>query len=256
MNKQNLKVTQKGYSLIELLVVGSIVVLVSTIGLSYFNEIQGSGITVDQLAQQAALRITERKSEAIRLNGEDRRLGLENLPSPRLEINFRNLAETGSLVTDGVDENNDCVDDLTNELITCLEIKDGQAEWASKFRKDGLKLDGNWSIINSTDNKLKMSLIHGGHKGRGVIATKFSFDSDGNAWGFEESGWKSYPTGSPEAKDSTHDEAAFWALYFVNNKTEAGFALAVYPSGFVEKFFYDGSVWLRSDNSEVSNNGK
>lgn len=232
------KTAQNGFSLIELIIVIGLVCLISALAYSHLLSKTDSAAG-ERALESVAERVAMRRDEAIRLNGLQSATSLESEIAPLVEIDFSDLNSTASLIINGRDNDNDHYDDDTGEMLTFLE-SDG---WKYSYRKDSLELPDSWHVVS--EKEMPVKLIGGGGNGQGVPVTKVGFDADGRAYGYNAEGiWEKYPSGS--STDESY--SPFWTIYIVrsssNKKSEAqAVAVAVYPSGQIEKFRYDGSVW-------------
>lgn len=226
------KNTEKGFSLIELLFVIVVVAFIASFAFSRFlstREDAGSG---ERTLEQVASRIQMRRTEAIRLNGLRVATSIETETAPLVEINFADLATTASLVIDGTDADDDGLDDASGESLTRLVGN----YWQYAYRADALAPATEWNI-NEQENS---NLIASGSGGRGIPVTRIGFDGDGRAYGYLDGTWRDFPTGAL----MDEQKPPFWAVYM--SKGEQGniaVAVAVYPSGSIEKFRFDGNTW-------------
>jgi prepilin-type N-terminal cleavage/methylation domain-containing protein len=256
---------ERGFSLIEMMAVIFVVVIISAIAVSRLytgsSEVGGA----ERLLEEASARIVERRSEAVRLNGDDRRSLLVNFSAAPLPIDFSNLSSTASLKTEGVDDNRDCYDDYTQAKLTCLTIRGNRAEWDLSFNQDELKLPDGWQVFQPGNKAKILPLIGDGLNGRGVLATAIGFDATGKALAKEAGSneWVKVPTGAVQSETPSSDYSPFWAIYFVvsssggirqNNEIKAAVAVAVHPSGLVERFRYDDGEWIGFQNRAVNKN--
>lgn len=261
MQKQIKKLKQKeqGFSLIELMVVIAIIILISSITVHrlYSSSLEVGG--AERLLDEVASRISERRAEARRLNGDDRRVDLESFTVEPLPIDFSDLSWTGSLNTEGADSDGNCEDDHTGRDLTCLIVSGERAEWRLAFNDDALKLPTGWQVARNS-RVIRVPLIGNGMNGRGVLASAFGFDADGKAYAkeFGSNEWKNIPTGALKSEQPTANDAPFWAIYFVvsggvirGSEPNALVAVAVHPSGLVEKFRYDNGEWIGFKNRTV-----
>lgn len=271
MKKLNTSQTlsESGFSLIEMMLVVIVAVIVTTMAMTGFYGGSANTSGAEGLLENAAGRLVERRAAAVRLNGEDRRSKLQTFTALPLPIDFSDLSTTATLRINGTDDDADCLDDVTGQPLTCLEINDGnQGEWAAVYNDDPLKMPDGWQIAGSTGQLNKIPLIGGGANGRGVIATKIGFDATGKALAVETavSGWQKFPTGSIQSDVPSAENAPFWAIYFVsapkskiligkNAVVASAVALAVHPSGLIEKFRYDGSQWIGFQNRTLGGGG-
>lgn len=248
---------EKGFSLIELMIVLFIVILVSALT---FSKFYGSATDIggaEKILEETSARIVERRSDAVRLNGEDRRLALQQLTVSPLPMDFTNLNTTASLKIEGTDSDGNCVDDLTNKNLTCFSVSGGTAAWQLSYHQDEIKLPRGWQVITSRDSLGSLPLIGNGTNGRGVIVTKIGFDGKGKALALElgSSVWKTMPTGANVSETPSANNAPFWAIYFAvlentpggNSQVKAMIAIAIHPSGMIERFRYDNG-WIGVNN--------
>ena len=236
MSRENSpKTAEHGFSLLELLLVICISsVIVALVYIKFRPDFDsGSGErTIEAVADKVAMR----RDEAVRLNGLAAATSLETLVAPLVEIDFSDLSTTRSLIINGDDVDGDHYDDDTGDLLTHLS---GNA-WQFSYRNDALKLPSSWHVVES--GSMTAEIING--NGRGTPVTKIGFDAEGRVYGFIDGNWQKYP-----ADSSTEQEnPPFWAIYLENsgagrNAETLVVAVAVYPSGQIEKFRFDGSRW-------------
>lgn len=223
------KKKHSGFSLIELLFVITLIGLIATLSFSRYLK-QADTAAGERVLEQIASRLQLRRNEAIRLNGNRAATSLETETAPPVEINLTSLSTTASLIIDGTDIDNDGIDDETGTALTRLE--DGN--WQYAYRADPLSLPNGWVIGTPPEN---VGLIGGGATGRGIATTRIGFDGDGQAYGSTGTELEQFPPGA------TLDDqlAPFWAIYMSNGS--GNIAIALYPSGTIEKFRFDGTVW-------------
>lgn len=248
---------ERGFSLMELLVVLGIIMIVSAIAVTRMytgkNEIGGA----ERVLEDVSARIVERRAAAVRLNGEDRRSLLENFEAAPLSMNFEDLATTGTVKTEGVDEDRNCIDDVTGETLTCLNISGGNAVWSLVYAQDVLKLPDGWRLAD-VGRGMDLPRLGGGNAGQGVPVRDIAFDQTGKAFAKEAGSgvWQKQPTGSGVTDSPSTQDAPFWAVYFVmpgieKNTVSAGVAVAVHPSGLIERFRWDGEQWMGFKNRTI-----
>ena len=245
---------QSGFSLIEMVLVVAIISLVCALA---FSRLLGGndGGGGERVIADAAVRITERRDEAVRLNGNLARTSLEEQTAPLVVVDFAGANAGASLIIDGVDADGDHRDDDSGDLLTHLENND----WIYSYRNDALKLPTGWSVL-TTNRVARVKLIGNGKNGQGALVTRIGFDAAGRAYGFERDEWQRFPIGTEPSGSA--DTSPFWAVYFVNStetpnrqtRVRSMVAIAVYPSGHTEKFRFDGENWLgfRSRNLDGS----
>lgn len=261
MKKRKVKnvANESGFSLIEMLCVLFIISIISAIAVSRIytgsNEVGGG----ERVLDEATARLTERRADAVRLNGDDRRSNLLQFQAAPLPIDFSDLTTTASLRTDGTDEDKDCVDDFTGKKMTCLQIGGNRGEWILQLNEDALRLPDGWQVYVGGRGSL-VPPIGDGRNGRGVPATAIGFDATGKAMakevGYDE--WVKMPTGSVASENPSANEVPFWAIYFLvpgssRGSVKAAVAVAVHPSGLIEKFRYDDKdgAWIGFKNRVV-----
>ena len=264
MKNQNVEngVNQKGFSLMEMMVVLIIITIVSAIAISYAysgaSEVGGG----ERVLEEVSARIVERRAEAVRMNGDDRRARLQEFEVAPLPIDFSDLSKTASLRTEGTDTDRDCVDDVTQKPITCLNISGNQAEWSLAFNDDALSLPTGWQILAKRNRYNVIPTIGDGSNGRGVQVSAIAFDATGKAQAKEigSDQWVNMPTGAVQSDTPSANEAPFWAIYFYvpggggilnQQPPKALVAVAVHPSGLVERFRYDDGEWIGFNNRVV-----
>lgn len=240
------KETQKhaGFTLIELLVVVVLVMILAAIVVprGFFGSHSSHG--GEQLMNDIYERLYERRKAVQRLNSGSQLSSFQTAPAPPLEFNFEDLSTTASIVTEGVDNNHDGYDDETGDKLTFLRTGAGNSmQWDIAYRGDAIKIPADWKLARTPSELGAIPLIAGGIKGRGVLVTRIGFDGTGRAFHRNQSGvWEKQPPASAATKASY--ENAFWAIYFVRPGTaNTALAIAVYPSGNSERFYYDGTQW-------------
>lgn len=226
---------EKGFSLLELLLVMIISCVILALVYVKFRPQFDSG-SAEKAIEAVAERIAERRDEAIRLNGLAATTSLETQVAPLVEIDFQDPSTTASLIINGDDTSGDHLDDDTGEMLTYLN---GNV-WQYSYRNNALNLPSSWNIVS--DGNLNVKPIFG--KGRGTLVTRIGFDATGHVYGFHNGDWEKYPADSSTEQQSP----PFWAIYLEssgsNKNTETlAVAIAVYPSGQIEKFRFDGSKW-------------
>ena len=237
MYLQNPKQTaEKGFSLLELLLVIVLASVIAALTYTKFRPQLDSG-AAERTLETVAEKIAMRRDEAIRLNGLAAATSLETDTAPLVEIDFKDLPTTASLIINGDDLDHDNYDDDTNQRLTSLSGN----RWKYSFRGDALSLPTFWHF--SAKGELSVPLIGGG-RGRGNPVTRIGFDAAGRAYGDSGDGeWQKFP------QDSSSDQqsAPFWAVYLESNGAKKNqtlaIAVAVYPSGQIEKFRFDGAAW-------------
>ena len=255
-------VCQKGFSLLELLLVLTIITAVTLLTFSRLYSTSGEVGGGERILETVTGRIKERQSEAVRLNGNDhRRLSANSNPDGRivpLPLDFTRWAETAALRTDGTDQDFDCRDDFTNELLTCLSSDE---KWDLAFQSDALSLPEGWRFVQSESEFQDFSPIGGGSLGRGIPAVAVAFLPDGRAFGREinSEDWSEYPRDAIITDEPEPSLIPFWAVYFVlrdrrdtNQRLLAAVAVAVYPSGQIKEFRFDNGTWFDYRNRPVN----
>lgn len=246
---------QAGYSLLEMVVVLALITLLAAVTVSRLYTTQADAGGAERVLDDVAARLAERRAAASRLNGDERRAALEDFAAPPLPFDFADFSQSGSLRLDGEDTDGDCVDDLTQAPLTCLRRDSSvPAAWQLACNEDTLRLPSGWSVALHRNQLYGVPLIAGGERGRGVLATAIGFAPNGQALarvpGATE--WNAYPDGAVTSVTPNANDAPFWAVYFTalgpgtgrNRQVRAIVAIAVHPSGLVEKFRYDGGEWI------------
>lgn len=231
---------QAGFSLIELLVVITIIIIFSAIVISrgVFSSSRSHG--GEQLITELATRLYERRGAAARLNGNKAANSFQSVTAPPLEFDLQNPSSTAALVTEGVDTNADGMDDVTGDRLTFLS----GGVWDLVYRGVPMQLPSDWQLALSAAALGSIPLIAGGARGRGMPVTRIAFDGDGQAlYRNASGGWERTPSGTAAGKKI--NESAFWAFYFIRpNSPQTAVAVAVYPaSGICERFRFDGTAW-------------
>ena len=204
------KTNQAGFSLVELLIVCTIIAIVAGIALaSMANRDEGS-----RLAHDIAGRIRERRASAIGLNALTEPTLLENFRQPSVTIDFNNLSTTAPLVTEG---NNPTT-------FSAPEAPGGTGTWNFVYQGTPLTVPTGWHIAATQSQLSPIPPIS-----LGTPTASFSFTADGRL----------DPTSLPAASPNTNPnvESAFPAIYVTDGRTAR--AIAVHPSGLVEYWIYD-----------------
>jgi prepilin-type N-terminal cleavage/methylation domain-containing protein len=228
-------INQKGFSLLELLLVMIISCVILAMVYIKFRPDFDSG-SAEKAIETVAEKVAGRRDEAIRLNGLAAATSLETEVAPLVEIDFSDPETTASLIINGDDTNGDHLDDDTGEVLTYLS---GNV-WQYSYRDDPMKLPSSWNIV--PEGNLTVQPIYG--RGRGTLVTRIGFDATGHVYGFHNGAWQKYPADS----STNQQESPFWAIYLERsgagqNQETLAVAIAVYPSGQIEKFRFDGSKW-------------
>lgn len=241
--------TQRGHTLIELLVVVVLLTLIAVIAAPRYNVKPGDLGGSERLLENVASRLNTRRNEAVRIGGESRWTSAAGKSTFQpLPINFSALGTTSSLIIDG-DDNNDCLDDYTNEPVTCIN----GGVWNPAFREDALELPSNWKLAQSQSDLQGVPLIGGGSNGRGRLVCLMGFDATGRILADEGAGYVASPNGALYNGSPEQSGAAFWAVYFIEKdpgrNSRTAVAVALHPSGLIEKFRYDGLTWTGVGNN-------
>lgn len=237
-----MNVRQNGFSLIETLLVLVIIAFISAIAISRFF-VNGKDVgSIERFVSSASERISERRDDARRLNGESSRRDLTIGDAPPVVIDFAELETTSSLLTEGVDANGDCIDDFSLTSFTCLTLDN---KWNYIYTGDSLKFPKSWELVKSQKILNTLSIPIFAEK-RGIMVSKIGFDSRGRAYGFEKSGWQKQPGGQVSKLDETPTlfSNATWAMYFNDGSEKTAIAIAISPNGTIETFRYDGENWI------------
>jgi prepilin-type N-terminal cleavage/methylation domain-containing protein len=258
--------SQAGVSLVELLVVVFVAAIILSIAVARLNSSSDDVGGAERLLDEAAAKISARKSDAVRLDGEDKRRGLQRVATDPLPIDFSSLETTGSLRIDGPDADKDCYDDVTGKSLTCLIEAHGRGVWQPALNPDALVLPSEWHVLTNA-GEANINLVGGGSRGRGVLATEIGFDGSGRAYARNSGSgeWVGMPLGAESGAEPSEEGAPFWAVYFVQFKkgsaekkggvvssdVNAAVAIAIHPSGLIERFRYDGNEWIGYKNRSL-----
>lgn len=244
---------QNGFSLIEMMLTLMVVGIISVIAFKQLYRRDGDVGGGERILQTASAKIIERRGDALRLRGEDRRLQVSVRPSSvaPLAINFADLQTTASLVIEGTDDDKDCTEDITGQPLTCLKIVGGAASWLPKYADNRLALPSGWRVAQNAGDLGAIPLIAGGANGRGVLVTAIWFTPTGSAVWLDSFSSYNLPAGTPSSSSAAPSQAnsPFWAIYFVSSGSPAlAVAVAVHPNGSTENFRWDGAQWIGYQN--------
>lgn len=204
--------------MIELLIV---IVIAGSLAAYFLYTSRDKSREVKQIQTAVERCLQERRTSSIRLY---QAAGEGIISVTPVEINFLNPATTAPLRTEGVDANNDGIDDNTRGQITKYNSSSNQWNYGYDQGAGILELPKGWMLVGNGD--LLMPEIPNSE-------ATFSIR-------FDESG---RPADSPtHATPSNRElEAPFWAIYFLdtrsNNRIVA--AVAVHGSGMIEIWNYD-----------------
>ncbi|MGH9822192.1 MAG: prepilin-type N-terminal cleavage/methylation domain-containing protein [Blastocatellia bacterium] len=199
---------EAGFSLLELIIVIVILVILAAFAVSQLVT-PGQG---DRFIQQAAARVRERHSAAIRLNPLQAATSLESYVQPPLVIDFQATATTAALSLEG-------------SSVTQFSPTTGM--WNYVYQGTPLSPPPGWRLATTPAQLLPVPPITGN---RASLATQVGFLADGTV------------SPAPPSQVSP-GEAPFWAIYWTNG-IEAR-ALAVHRTGAVEVWRYnpDKGAW-------------
>lgn len=237
-----------GFTLIETVLTITIVAMIAVLAYSTLwgkDETAGAEKTLGD----AAGRIAQKRDEAIRLNGQKAATSFNNFIAPLVEVDFGSLETTASLIIDGTDNDGDQQDDYTEEYLT--HLRDNR--WVYSYRNDALELSAEWEVYLPDSSRMPVPLISKGHNGCGAAVNKIGMDDQGRIYAFEQGEWRKFPVGAPLDLGNSAT-SPFWAIYFIKKQNRSGIgtarssigaavAIAVYPSGQIEKFRFNGERW-------------
>lgn len=237
---------ESGFSLIELMVVIAIVILLAAFTIPRLAR--GNDATL--VSAQAASRLRERHAAALRLNRVLEPTSLENYRQPPVLIDFLDPQSTRSLLTEGVDANNDGRDDNTGQTITRFlppSTAGSTGTWSYQYRGSSFTLPTGWRVASSAADMGGIPLVG---NGLGILTTRIGFDAKGTALGdvnrdgiYEVLPNHYQGVGTNYATIDLNREGYFWAIYLTDG-TEAR-AIACHGSGLVESWRWDpdGRAW-------------
>lgn len=216
---------QKGFSLLELVIVCAIIGVVAAFALASLANRDEAGRMIDD----AASRIRTRRAAAIRLNSLVQPTLLENYRQPAISIDFTNANTTATLVTEGT----------ARTTFTAPGTAGAAGTWNFVYSGAPLSLPAGWRLARTATELAPIPVIV-----LGTPTAVITFRADGTL----------DPATLPAAPSNTNpnQESPFPTVYFTNGITAR--AVAVHPSGFTEIWQYDerARVWRGFANRTVS----
>lgn len=201
--------SRAGFSLLELVIVCAIVSVVAAIALaSLARRDEGA-----RFAQDVAARIRERRASAIRINALTEPTLLENYRQSPISIDFKSLATTAPLVTEG-----------TTKTTFNTPPQGATGTWSFVYQGNPLSIPSGWRIAVSASQLAPIPVIP-----LGTPTSTFNFTADGRL----------DPSSLPAAAANINPnvESPFPAIYLTDGRTAR--AIAVHPSGLAEIWQYD-----------------
>lgn len=216
---------QKGFSLLELVIVCAIIAVVAAFALASFANRDVAGRLIDDVAS----RIRTRRAAAIRLNALVEPTLLENYRQPAISIDFTNANTTAPLVTEGT----------TRTTFSAPVAAGATGTWNFVYSGSPMSLPPGWRLARTATELAPIPVIV-----LGTPTAVFNFKPDGTL----------DPSSLPTAPNNTNpnQESPFPAIYFTDGRTAR--AVAVHPSGLTEIWQYDerAGVWRGFANRTVS----
>lgn len=157
-------------------------------------------------------------------------------------MDFGDAPTLAALVTDGVDADGDHRDDITGQAITYYANAgdtSSDGHWVCAYRPDAWHLPLGWRLAASVEALGAIGPINPARLSQGYPVTRVAFDGTGRILGLGPHGqWLKFPLGS-DGSATTSADGPFWAVYFVAEGQQAAVAVALHPSGLIERFRYD-----------------
>ena len=231
-----LKNKEKGFSLIELMIVIVIITIAAAFaGWAWSGQRGNQRIAIDEIVKV----LEERKTSAARLL-DSAHEGNRNLDP--VSIDFTDNQTTAPLRIEGADANGDGVDDDNGRRLT--RWNQAAKKWDYAYEGEPLKLPDGWTIVLNPE-ELKMPEIRDA-----VLATNLAFDEERRpASRPREAIEVIEPTAARSAADAGLGggvDVPFWCVYLRDAKSDdIGFAIAIHNSGQLElwRYDFDAKTW-------------